>query len=750
MTSPVSLVNCDHEPIHIPGLIQPHGALLAFGQDGVLQYTSANADVLLRTSVMLHGSIDEQMLPAEVCAQIKTWLNEPHREFESYKSRAADFNFEVVGHRNPDGLMIVEFESILPSVALLGPPPPLSIKSIQRLRRQKTLTQLLDAAVNEIRMLTGFDRVAAYSFRDDDSGEVVTESRRADLEDWVGLRYPASDIPMQARRLYVLNTLRLIANVKAVAVDIVSAQSGNAAPLDMSFCGLRSVSPIHIEYLKNIGVAASMSVSIVIDGKLWGLVACHHMQPRYVPYGVRVACEVLAQILSMAIGNLETAAVLDRVKRAGGVLKEIVARTRSADDLLVGLASARPNPADIVDADVTICLWSGESMVCNGPIPAQVLQALAPAIAALEQGTVISAKLSDSHSTLSVAAGHFSGMLAMCFDVPHAGWVVWLRREQIEQVRWAGKPEKIITTGPNGPRLTPRGSFAEWQEVVRGSSTPWHRSEIETAESLRLDLSRIAGAHAIRLESMRLALLAAIGHDLRDPLNSISLAAQILQTRKAEPAKLGIRIHASAERMSRLITQILDMTKLKSVSGFQVMYAHFDLSQLIHQVVEESNFGHPDTAIAVEIPHTLMIFADRDRLSQVLSNLVSNARHHGTRGTLVTVFARQIHARTYFGVSNDGAPIAPKNEAGLFRAFKPRSGSNTRNRTGLGLGLYIASEIIKSHGGVLSYSYDDGVITFTAEINARDEQTRDPAQLAVSHTLSDSGLTDDSMTLSCS
>jgi chemotaxis family two-component system sensor kinase Cph1 len=725
MSAEPTLDNCAHEPIHIPGLIQPHGALLAFDVAGLLAYVSANASSMLGMVAKLGAGIEQQELPAAVVAHLRLWVDNAGADYDPLELTLNGIDFDVVGHRNVDELLIVEFEIRNLSSVSVASFAVMAQKAISRLRRQKNVEDLLGLAAAEMRKITGFDRVMAYRFRHDDSGEVVRESRREDLEDWQGRRYPSGDIPAQARRLYTLNTLRLIADVSRP--DVAVEAGPPAHPVDMSFCVLRSVSPIHIEYLNNMGVAASLSVSIVIDGKLWGMLACHHGMPRHPPHGIRMACDVLGQVLSITIASLETADAARRLVQATQTLALIGTRVRAADDLLAGIALHSPTPADLLDADATVCLWGGNAMVCGGAVPSDMLTALAAALESQDVSGVKSTAIARTHPALAAIIAPYCGLLAVCFDDSHGGWVVWLRAEQIEKVRWAGEPAKVIKIGPNGPRLTPRGSFSEWLELVRGSSIPWQRGEIETAEALRLQLHSIAGAHATERERGRLELLASLGHDLRDPLHAISMAAHILQHPAADGIGLGARIQSSSGRMSRLVTQILDMSMLQSKTGIVLSREEFDLVALLREAVSDMMFAHPDMLVSLNMPEILMISADRDRLAQVIANLMSNARHHGTPGQPILVFAQDADARASFGVSNVGAAIAAEVQRGLFKAFKPESSSNPRNRTGLGLGLYIASELVKAHDGTLSLECRAGQIIFTAEFAAASGTAKSPA-----------------------
>ena len=718
MTPLVTLDNCDQEPIHIPGLIQPHGALLAFTPMRLLAFASINMAALTGIEPRWDMPMEAQALPSLVIEEISAWFSDQAKIFAWFDVVLNGHKFDVLGHRNDEDFLIVEFERTDDIVETPDASFAMLVhRSMERFKRQTDINDLLGMVATEVRKITGFDRVMAYRFRHDDSGEVVRESRREGLESWEGQRYPSTDLPAQARRLFIANALRLITHVQATPVRLEGSPTAASRPLDMSFCVLRSVSPIHIEYLTNMEVHASLSISIVIEGKLWGMIACHHGAARRVPHGIRMVCEVLAQMIGVSVANLQMNQVAAKLAYATDALGQIGVRARAADDLLTGITSGKPNPGDLVSAEVIVCLWGGRASFCKGMLPPESVARLARALEQQTTEIVANARLTNDSGDLAAAVAPYCGILAVCFDVGKRGWIVWLRAEQIDHVRWAGNPQKQIKLGPNGPRLTPRGSFLEWREEVRGSSMPWELSDLRSVEALRAELSRIAGTHAIEMERARHQLLAALGHDLREPLHSITLAAQVLQARGEQ--EISTRIAKTSGRMARLVVQILDMSLLQSDMGIVLERSVFDLALLLKEAVDDANFSYPGNDITLIAPSPLMVDADRDRLSQVLSNLLSNARHHGTPGEPVSVSARKGLSNVCFSVKNSGQAIPADVQVDLFKALKPSASMNPRNRTGLGLGLYIASEIMKAHGGDLTLECSDNDIIFKATLPDR-------------------------------
>ena len=357
-----------------------------------------------------------------------------------------------------------------------------------RLRRQRTATALLQMAVEQVRRITGFDRVMAYRFRPDDSGDVVAESRAETLVPYLGLRYPASDIPAQARRLYTINTLRLIADTHYVPVPVLSGAPHT--PLDMSHCLLRSVSPIHIEYLHNMGVAASMSVSIVVNGRLWGMLACHHMQARQVPYLIRIACDVLAHVIAAAVQSIDAVALAEQAVEAALTRTRFLESLIKSDDVFTPLSEHAQSLRTSLKADAAIICHGGR-LLAFGDVPPSVASAIVSSLPEVGGGLIERTKQDEWPEAIRGDLGKWIGLLGLCFDPAVNGWLLLLRVERVETVRWSGNPEKQITQGPRGPRLTPRGSFEEWQETTR-IAEPWSRIELGNARQLLGEMHRAA------------------------------------------------------------------------------------------------------------------------------------------------------------------------------------------------------------------------------------------------------------------
>lgn len=500
--TPVDLDNCAREPIHIPGRVQPRGCLLVLrARDLTVLQCSVNvAEILGRPSEQLLGSTVRDGLGASVAATIERHLAAgPRLHDRNPLVVTVDVDgvlqeMDAILHRPPvpagtddDHLLVVELEQAD------GPRPFTYANTYQAVRdavadlnRVSSLSSVFDIAARHVRDLTGFDRVMIYAFDEDYNGEVVAEVHRAGLNSFLGLHYPATDIPAQARALYEKNWIRLISDVDYVPSEIVpTANPATGAPIDLTHATLRSVSPIHLEYLGNMGVRASMSISLLRDGRLWGLIACHHYSgPHEPPFGVRAAAEFLGSTLSLRlVAQVEE----DRVaasQRAAGMLADLVALSRDEELPLAHALTAGPGILDLVQADGVAVLAEGELSTAGETPDEATCRALVGWALAQDEDVVWTDSVAASLPGLD-AHGSPAGVLAV--TLPDDQVVVWVRHEATRDVDWGGDPHNktIELLEDDTVRLSPRKSFERWREVVKDHSVPWQAEVVASATELR-------------------------------------------------------------------------------------------------------------------------------------------------------------------------------------------------------------------------------------------------------------------------
>ncbi|MFD2094034.1 SpoIIE family protein phosphatase [Blastococcus deserti] len=498
-----ALLRCADEPIAIPGAVQPHGVLLAVTEhDLAVVVASANAAELFGRPVA--GASLDALLGAADTARLRAGLTGDLAEVNPLRVRMAGAEVDVVLHR-ADGLLVTEWEPV-PGAEQAGAAWHRRLPTVlQRLSSSATLDELTDVLACDVRALLGFDRVMVYRFDPEWNGEVIAEDRRPDLEPFLGLRYPAADIPAQARALYATNWMRLIpdAAYRPVPLDPPTTPS-TGRPLDLSGAMLRSVSPVHLEYLANMGVVASMSISLIDRGRLWGLVACHHYAGPHRPsYADRIAAEFLGR----------TASLLLHTKVSAGEQGDVVAvAERQAQ--LAAVVGRRPRGlgAALTDGEVTaldLLPASGAAVRINGRLhllgttpPADRIVPLVGAL--LASGTTATDAVSRVVPGAADLAGVASGVLAVEVGGGTGDFVAWFRPEVLREVTWGGNPyQSKVAETDSGPRLSPRSSFASWSETVRETAQPWREHEVAAARALAGHLT--AAALSAAQEDNRLA-----------------------------------------------------------------------------------------------------------------------------------------------------------------------------------------------------------------------------------------------------
>jgi light-regulated signal transduction histidine kinase (bacteriophytochrome) len=457
-----------------------------------------------------------------------------------------------------------------------------------------------------------------------------------------------------------------------------------------------------------------MSVSIVINGRLWGLIACHHMARKLVPYSIRLAADVLAQVIGSTIHSIESRQESSVVERSASTRTRLIEDLLIEDDPLETFGRLSDLTRDAAQAEAQVTSYYNKVRIA-GDVAPELAEAIVASLPQGAHGLVVREKLEDWPEALRGSLGKWVGLLALPFDPAANGWNLLLRVEQIEQVAWGGRPEKTTAFGPLGARLTPRGSFDAWYETVRGHAHPWEASILDNARLTLAELVRVMTARRAQLDATRAQLLAMLGHDLRDPLHSINMAGMVLEKGHSQPT-LGKRIQSSTSRMQRMIAQVLDMSRIDGGLGLGVTLEPVDLTALVEDLMDEARLAYPAIPFQLACDEPAMVNADSGRLGQVLSNLLSNARHHGEAGKPVRVCVKVEGREAVVEVSNAGAPIPPEQVATLFNPFKRASLNNPRNRTGMGLGLYIAQQIVREHHGEIGYRHDGNEVVFSVRL----------------------------------
>lgn len=622
---PGDLTSCDKEQIQLINAIQPVGFMLAVSHEWLISHVSANIGNFLGLpfDTLRNGRLQD-IFRAEAIHTIRNRLSvligadSVERSFRVQLQDDGPF-YDLAIHKSRD-LTIIEAE---PSVA----PGDLNAGAMVRsmLARMKGKADFLPEAARLMQGLTGFDRVMIYRFHPDGSGEVIAERVRGGLEPFLGLRYPASDIPQQARALLIRNPVRILVDVAAEPSPLVMLDCAATGPIDLSMGTLRAHSAMHIEFLKNMGVGATMTVSLVRDGELWGLISCHHRSPRHVGFEQRTTAELFGEVLSLLIEKRERAEVESYEAHTRELRRQLVATVveRGAAERTIEHLAA--DIADLVPCD-GFAVYADGAVTLKGDTPtAEECESLRGFLDQHAADQIYAtAELARTYPPAQLFVDRAAGLLVLPISRLTKDYLVFFRRETAHAVTWAGRPDKLHRVGPDGPRLSPRKSFAAWREIVRGKSAIWTRGELAAAETMRTTLLEIvlqdaglsASSGGATTHKQEL-LIAELNHRVRNILGLIrGLVAQSRMSAQdvdTFASVLGDRIHALARAHDQITAKNWGPGSLATLIATEA----------------DAFLGDGAARISFEGPPTLLQPQAFSTVALVIHELMTNAAKHG-------------------------------------------------------------------------------------------------------------------------
>ncbi|MBW4687110.1 MAG: GAF domain-containing protein [Komarekiella atlantica HA4396-MV6] len=719
----VELTNYDLEPIHIPGSIQPHGVLLALKEPELTILQSSNNTrhfFGISPEELLNQPLTKLLEPEQINFLQDCLLQEDLQfanpiEF-TIKAGGKSIHFDGIIHRS-DQLLILELEpALLEKSNAFFRFYHLVKQTISKLQIASSVTEISQILVKEVKKITGFDRVMIYRFDDNSNGIVIADDKPEYLASYLGLHYPALDIPPQARELFSQNWLRLIpdANYKPAAI-VPTNNPLTEQPLNLSKSVLRSVSPCHIEYLHNMGVTASMSISIMKNKKLWGLIACHHQSPKFLPYEIRNACEFLGQMTSLELGAKEDSEDSEYKIQLKSVHSKLVEYMSAETNFIQGLINYQPNLLNLVNAQGAAVSFEGEYFtIGNTPEKPDIKHLVEWIYQNLQEEILYTDALSQVYPQAEKFRDVASGLMAFSFSKTQKNYVLWFRPEVVQTVNWGGNPSKTVEMNANGDlRLSPRKSFELWKETVRLKSLPWKSCEVNAALELRSAIIGVVLRKADELAQLNIELERSnneldafayiASHDLKEPLRGIHNYSNFLIEDYGETLndegrdKLRTLIRLT-QRMEDLIDSLLHFSRLGRVD---LSMQQTDINSVVNRSLDLLSARIEQMQIKICIPRPLpTVYCDRVQIGEVFNNLIANAIKYNdkTEKWIEIGYIDHPTAPIIFYVRDNGIGIREKHFESIFRIFKRLHGPN-KYGGGTGAGLTIAKKIVERHGG---------------------------------------------------
>ncbi|MBD1913972.1 MULTISPECIES: response regulator [unclassified Leptolyngbya] len=779
-TKLASLEVCDDASVYAPGYIQPHGMVLVLEEETLkIVQVSDNTEAFLGIpAAKVLGRSLQQICSRKQLEHLRQILAHPNLELHNpfdlkfqrkgHQAHLRKRAFRCTLHRMSNGLLLE-----------LEPHTPInkthSIQFYHRLqmatlslRRSTNLEELAQILAQEIKALTGFDRVMVYRFEADEHGLVIAEEKEPHLDSYLGLHFPAFDIPVPARQLFRHNWVRQIPDVSASSARLLILDSDKPSSLDLSTCVLRGVSPYHVEYLQNMGVAGTFTISLIDDKKLWGLIACHHYTPHLLDYELRKTCEFLGQFASIELVNQQERELNEyrvQVKAIQDQLQWAFLRDASAIEQV--LADNTMQLLNLVHAQGAALLLDGQLTLIGQTPSSDEVQSLITWLGE-HRSNQPNSELSPGERVFATStlpalyppARQFkdcaSGILAISIvlsQVKQKSYhILWFRPEQVQTVNWAGNPQSAISVDEVGNmRLNPRKSFELWKETVQEMSCPWQLAELEAAAEMRntlmlavLEFSQAALEQAAERAAIanraKSQFLAKMSHELRTPLNAILGFTQLMARNQETPTEfreqLGI-ISRSGEHLLTLINDVLEMSKIEA-GQLVLTESCFDIHRLILSIQEMFTLKASEKGLRLETEQDdnlpCYVCGDEAKLRQIVINLLSNAIKFTVEGKVILrVKALSCNDFTHlkshsnssrqpivlqFDVEDTGPGIASTDLNSIFEAFIQTD--QGRHAQGTGLGLSISRQFANLMGGTLTVrSVVNRGSTFTCQVVLR-------------------------------
>lgn len=744
-TQRVNLTSLKQPSIHSLTQIQPHGVVLVLQEPTLtILQVSANTTALLQMAPeTILGKTLDQIFDSFQLDRFRAGLAQENLDFVNptrvwIRRKGDDYAvFDAVFHRSADGFLVLELEPALtqdniPFLSFYH----LAKASINQLEATSNLQDFCQVIVREVQKVTDFDRVMLYKFDDDGHGEVIAEEKIDAMESYLGLHFPESDIPIPARKMFVSNWIRVIPDAHAESVSLYPPHNPvTQQPTDLTLSILRSPYSCHTEYLHNMGVGASLTISLMKDQKLWGLIACHHRTPKLVPYELRKACEFLGRVIFAEISTREEAADYHYRMHLASVQSALIEAMSEADNFIDGLMQSEPNLLDLADAKgAAICFGGRWTTIGQTPSEEELNYLVQWLGKTVDDEIFYTSSLPLIYSDAERFKHVASGLLAI--PISKRSYVLWFRPEVIQTVNWGGDPNHAyeLKEVGNDQRLCPRKSFELWKETVRLNSLPWKPVEVQATLELRKAIVNIVLRQAEELallaqdlersnaELKKFAYVAS--HDLQEPLNQVANYVQLLEMRYHDELDQDATefIDFAVEGVSLMQTLIDDVLVYSKVDLKGIEWQLTDSETALNHALSNLRGRIAETQAQVTHDPMPQIVADGTQLMQLFQNLIANAiKFRGNEPPRIHIGVQRQEEAWLFSVKDNGIGIDPQFSDRIFVIFQRL---HTRDEyPGSGMGLAICKKIVECHRGRIWVESEDGhgaTFYFTIPVGGRE------------------------------
>ncbi|WP_026705155.1 ATP-binding protein [Flavobacterium soli] len=721
----VNLTNCEFEPIHIPGSIQPHGFLIGIDSNSwKIDFCSGNISNFIALSHQnILGKDFKTVFGKKQEIQVQHYISKDL--FLSSTPLQLDFmgKFFLCTIHKSNTTYILEAEPFVEASKELADVYSQTSQFLSYMNETHTLQELCAMVARGTREITGYDRVMIYRFDKDYNGEVFAESVKEDLEPFLGLHYPHTDIPVQARQLYMQNLLRLIVDIDYIPVPLYTVDDGNTTKnLDLSLSILRSTSPIHVQYLQNMGVGATLTISLIHQKKLWGLIACHHYSPKNLSPEIRLAAQLQGHFITSQIDIRQSNEEYDVARKSNLALEKMIS---------LNLQSKENSFQKIIENEalLEICNAAGVAIIFNGTVYKNGVTPDEKYINKLigwinnftKEDSFSTDKLSDFLLNADDYCQEASGIIYHSLSIDNHDCIIWFRPESLTEINWAGDPNKAIIKDVNG--LYPRNSFELYKEIVKCQSKIWLQPELNAAANYAHTLQKQFSLVLISQEEEKYRKLSELlketnseleninwisTHDLQEPLRKIQMISSRLLGKEDEVFSETVinsvqRMNHSAKRMQTLLIDILKYTRIQHIDDtFELVKPENILAEVLSDLNEHIN----EQKAIINIHELPEINGIPFLMKQLFSNLIQNSLKYSFQDkapiiNIRTLGIQEINELPFqvLEFADNGIGFEQEFAENIFNIFSRLH--NQEKYKGSGVGLALCKKIMQVHKGLI-------------------------------------------------
>ena len=731
MSQPPQNINferCEDKPIHIPESIQSYGFLIAFNyKDLKISIVSDNCESVFTEPLIgkhfleiLSSDTNERAFLEETFDRVtKTKIRLPiklHLKASMLEEGTAIDYLAVVYDSGQN--YVVELEPATEFRDTYSAEQFIKLYAMSIAPRFKEMTSLREMAqemVSTIRYLTNMDRVVLYKFNDDYSGKVIAEAKADDMDSYQDLYFPASDIPAQARALYKTNWVRLTPDTELPPARLVpSTEASGREPLDLTRSLLRTFSPIHLQYIRNQGLRASFSISLVTDGELYGLISCHHREPSYIPQDVRLQCENLSQLFSWHLLAKEEEIAKHKKYATDEAVDAMLDRIGPANPISRVVKSGEKAFLEALNSSGFVYYSQYETITLGSTLPIELIKEIFSKASSQGGFPYTNDALYDDYPEARQYG--IAGIMIIPLFEKKQYFTAWFRKETHRVQKWIGAEDEKSEDAPKAQRLKPRASFTIHTRTIKGRSTSFDKADVDTANRLNrmflvyaLDVQErmhISIQELEKQDNYRNEFLATLAHELRNPLGPIMSGASILETVDDDKTRKRVTaiINRQAEYMSKLINDLMDVSRItrgKVKLEFEKLSIQDVLSDSL-EIVDQQVKAKKHNITVNYLEKDVTVYGDKARLSQIFSNIIHNAAKYTSEQGSITVDIREEGVMVVVAVKDNGMGIPEDRLKDVFNMFTQIEAHSTHTKGGLGIGLTLVSKLVMLHHGDVS------------------------------------------------